>query len=145
VRDALAAFVPVLIAYYIFRKHYPHIPRPFRLPEWWKYMALVLAALYAFVWCYGGPVYALSKFSLAGQSTIVYYAIGLVTILSYMPLHWWRKHSDERKLAAAAAAAASASDPAMLSANLPINLIADTGAAGSTATMITSTDQPPPG
>ena len=64
-------------------------------------MALALAALYSVVWFYGGPAYALSKFGLAGQSTIVYYVIGLVTIMTYIPLHSWRKWQD-RKLAAAA-------------------------------------------
>jgi amino acid transporter len=92
----LACFVPVLIAYYVLRQRYPHAPRPFRLPEWWKFLALFLALLYAIVWFYGGPVYALSKFSLAGQSTIVYYVIGLATIMTYMPLHWWRKWQDGR-------------------------------------------------
>jgi len=92
----LATFVPVLIAYYVLRQRYPHVPRPFRLPEWWKYMALFLALLYAIVWFYGGPVYALSKFSLAGQSTFVYYVIGLATISTYLPLHWWRSWRDAK-------------------------------------------------
>jgi amino acid transporter len=104
----LACFVPVLIAYYFLRKHYPHVPRPFKLPEWWKYMALVLAALYAVVWFYGGPVYALSKFGLAGQSTIVYYVIGLVTIMTYIPLHSWRKREDRKAAALAGREVSSA-------------------------------------
>jgi amino acid transporter len=105
----LGTFIPVLIAYYVLRNKYPHVPRPFKLPEWWKYLALVLAAVYAVVWFYGGPVYALSDFSLAHQSTIVYYAIGLGTIATYVPLHIWRKRQDA-KLALARSAVRSPVD-----------------------------------
>ena len=37
----LAAFIPVLVGYYLLRKHRPNVRRPFRLPEWMKYVALV--------------------------------------------------------------------------------------------------------
>lgn len=93
----LATFIPMLIAYYLLRKNYPELKRPFRLPEWWKYLALFLAAIYAVVWFYGGPVYAISDFSLAGQSTLVYYLIGLGTIATYLPLQAWRHYQDKRQ------------------------------------------------
>jgi hypothetical protein len=59
-----------------------------------------MALIYAIVWFYGGPVYAMSKFSLAGQSTIVYYLIGLGTIATYLPLHAWRHWQDQKSKAA---------------------------------------------
>ena len=40
----LASFIPVLIGYYLLRKHRPNVRRPFKLPEWMKYVALVIAA-----------------------------------------------------------------------------------------------------
>ena len=41
----LASFIPVLIGYYLLRKHRPNVRRPFKLPEWMKYVALVSRAL----------------------------------------------------------------------------------------------------
>ena len=41
----LASFIPVLIGYYLLRKHRPNVRRPFKLPEWMKYVALAMAAL----------------------------------------------------------------------------------------------------
>ena len=38
------SFVPVLIGYYLLRRYRPEMRRPFRLPEFFKYLALVLAA-----------------------------------------------------------------------------------------------------
>ena len=39
----LASFIPVLIGYYLLRKHRPNVRRPFKLPEWMKYVALFIA------------------------------------------------------------------------------------------------------
>ena len=51
----LASFIPVLIGYYLLRKHRPNVRRPFKLPEWMKYVALVIAGFYAIIYFYGGP------------------------------------------------------------------------------------------
>lgn len=90
----LAAFIPVFIAYYILRKDHPNAPRPFRLPEWMKYVALALAAIYAIDYFYGGPVWAVSKFTISHQSTLVFYLLGLLTLVTYAPLYWWRRRTD---------------------------------------------------
>src|SRR5579859_524795 len=50
----LASFVPVLVGYYLLRKDRPNVRRPFKLPEWMKYLALGLAAFYTFIYFYGG-------------------------------------------------------------------------------------------
>ena len=52
------SFLTVLVGYYLLRKHRPNVTRPFRLPEFFKYIALAMAALYAFIWLYGGISYA---------------------------------------------------------------------------------------
>ena len=36
----LASFIPVLVGYYLLRKHRPNVRRPFKLPEWMKYVAI---------------------------------------------------------------------------------------------------------
>ena len=93
----LASFIPVLIGYYLLRKHRPNVRRPFRLPEWMKYAALALAAVYAVIYFYGGPVYASCSCSQAGRSTLPYYFLGIVVLLAYLPLYWWRKRGDKEK------------------------------------------------
>jgi amino acid transporter len=93
----LASFLPVLVGYYLLRKHKPDARRPFRLPEWWKYIALAIAAFYAVIYFYGGPVYASCSCSLAGHSTLVYYFIGWAVLLSYLPLYWYRKRVENRR------------------------------------------------
>jgi amino acid transporter len=112
----LASFIPVLIGYYLLRKHRPNLRRPFRLPEWMKYVALAMAGLYLIIYFYGGPVYASCTCSQAGRSTLPYYFIGIGVVLMYLPLYYWRKRDDRRRLgnpvaAAPAAPIAGASEP----------------------------------
>jgi amino acid transporter len=99
----LASFLPVLVGYYLLRRDRPNLRRPFKLPEWMKYVALMLAAFYAVIYFYGGPVYASCSCSLAGRNTLVYYFIGIGTLLSYLPLYWYRKNVEDKKYVEAAA------------------------------------------
>jgi amino acid transporter len=94
----LASFLPVLVGYYLMRKHKPNARRPFRLPEWMKYAALALAAFYAFIYFYGGPVYASCPCSLAGRNTLVYYFIGWGVLAAYLPLYWYRRRVEDKRL-----------------------------------------------
>ena len=95
----LASFLPVLVGYYLLRRDRPNLRRPFRLPEWMKYGALGLAGFYAVIYFYGGPVYASCPCSLAGRSTLVYYFIGIATLLAYLPLYWYRKSVEDKRTA----------------------------------------------
>src|SRR5579871_3856243 len=87
----LASFIPVLIGYYLLRKHRPNVRRPFKLPEFMKYVALGLAAMYAVIYFWGGPVYADCACNAAGRKTLPYYFIGLGVLALYLPLYYWRK------------------------------------------------------
>src|SRR4029077_18313066 len=69
----LASFIPVLIGYYLLRKHRPNVRRPFKLPEWMKYVALAIAGAYAIIYFYGGPTYASCTCNAAGRTTLPYY------------------------------------------------------------------------
>jgi amino acid transporter len=91
----LISFLPVLVGYYLLRKHRPNVRRPFKLPEFMKYVALGLAVFYGVIYFYGGPVYAACSCSLAGKNTLVYYFIGIATLALYLPLHWYRKHVED--------------------------------------------------
>ena len=63
----LASFLPVLVGYYLLRKYRPNVRRPFKLPNFMKYVALGIAALYAVIYFYGGPVYASCACNEPGQ------------------------------------------------------------------------------
>jgi amino acid transporter len=93
----LASFIPVLIGYYILRRDRPNVRRPFRLPEWMKYVALAMALLYVVIYFYGGPVYASCTCSQAGKSTLPYYFIGIATLLTYIPLYYYRKNYQDKR------------------------------------------------
>jgi amino acid transporter len=95
----LASFIPVLVGYYLLRKYRPNVRRPFRLPEWMKYVALGMAALYAIIYFYGGPVYASCSCNAAGRKTLPYYFIGIAVLLAYYPLYLWRKRDDRKSQA----------------------------------------------
>src|ERR1700722_11602731 len=90
----LASFVPVLIGYYLLRKDRPNVRRPFKLPEFMKYVALGLAAFYTFIYFYGGITYSTCACNAAGRKTLAYYFIGFGVLAAYAPLQWWRKRKD---------------------------------------------------
>ncbi|HZE07026.1 MAG TPA: APC family permease [Solirubrobacteraceae bacterium] len=99
----LFSFLPVLVGYYLLRQHRPNVRRPFRLPEFMKYVALALAVVYAVIYFWGGPVYASCSCSLAGKSTLPYYFIGIAVVLAYFPIWWYRKNIEDKRTAANAA------------------------------------------
>jgi amino acid transporter len=116
----LASFVPVLVGYYLLRRDRPNLRRPYKLPEFMKYVALGLAAVYTFIYFYGGITYSTCKCSEAGHSTLPYYFIGFAVLAAYLPMYWWRKRDDVRSGAsapmtirqqAAAAAAGGGGEP----------------------------------
>ena len=115
----VGSFVPVLIGYYFLRRWRPELRRPYRLPEWMKYVALAVAAYYAFTWAVGLPWCAIAGCNvnyLAGGGTsgltgVVAYVIGILLALAYFPLYQWRRRQD-RRLGLAAAPAAGEPVPA---------------------------------
>jgi hypothetical protein len=56
-----------------------------------KYVALGMAVLYAFIWLYGGIYY-----SIIGD-TKIYYFLGWVTLLAYLPLYWYRSNVEDKR------------------------------------------------
>jgi amino acid transporter len=102
----LASFLPVLVGYFLLRKYRPNVRRPFKLPEFMKYVALGIAALYAVIYFYGGPTYASCACNAAGRKTLPYYFIGIGVLLAYLPLYYWRKKVEDPKTASEAASPA---------------------------------------
>jgi amino acid transporter len=94
-----ASFIPVLIGYFLLRQDQPNTPRPFKLPEFMKWVALAMAAFYFVIWSYGGIVY-----SAIGNAEVYYWA-GWAVLLCYLPLYWYRVYVEDKKFPAAVAAA----------------------------------------
>jgi amino acid transporter len=94
------SFLPVLVGYYLLRQYKPNARRPVRLPEFFKYVALVMAVLYFVIWLYGGIYY--SKIG----NTVVYYLAGWVVLAAYLPLYWYRVKVEDKREAPEAPAAA---------------------------------------
>jgi amino acid transporter len=86
------SFLTVLVGYYLLRKHRPNVTRPFRLPEFFKYIALAMAALYAFIWLYGGISYARIG------DTEIYYFLGWAVALLYIPFYLYRTRIEDKRL-----------------------------------------------
>ena len=86
-----ASFIPVLIGYFLLRQDRPKMRRPFRLPEFMKWVALGMAAFYFVIWLYGGFVY-----SRIGNAEI-YYFLGWAVLLCYLPFYWWRRFVEDRR------------------------------------------------
>ena len=92
------SFIPVLVGYYLLRRYRPDMKRPFRLPEFFKYIALVLAVGYFVIWLYGGIVEAsLPNAFLGNNDTKVYYLIGWIILVSYLPIYWYRIKVEDPK------------------------------------------------
>jgi len=90
-----ASFIPVLIGYFLLRQDKPNLNRPFRLPEFMKWVALAMAALYFVIWLYGGLVY-----SRIGHAEI-YYFLGWAVLFCYLPFYWYRRFIEDRRYPAA--------------------------------------------
>ena len=107
----LASFIPVLIGYFLLRKYRPNVRRPFKLPEWMKWVALAIAGVYLIIYFYGGPVYASCACNAAGRKTLPYYFIGIGVVLSYVFFYLYRKYVEDKRPEHAAVPAAVAAPP----------------------------------
>jgi amino acid transporter len=87
----LGSFIPVLIGYYLLRRFRPDMGRPVRMPGFFKYIALAMAALYFVIWSYGGYEYARIG------NTRIYYFIGWLVALSYVFFYWYRVYIEDPK------------------------------------------------
>ncbi|MGA8434961.1 MAG: APC family permease [Methyloceanibacter sp.] len=87
----VVSFIPVLIGYYLLRQDKPDLRRPFKLPEFMKYVALALAAVFFVFWLFGGIWY-----SKLGNVEFWYWA-GWVTLALYLPLYWYRVYVEDKR------------------------------------------------
>jgi hypothetical protein len=88
------------------------VRRPFKLPEFMKYVALAIAAVYAVIYFYGGPVYASCSCNAAGRKTLPYYFIGIGVLLAYLPLYYFRKRVEDKRASTTEPPPAAVATPA---------------------------------
>jgi hypothetical protein len=93
-RSTIVTTGPVLLGYFFLRQWKPDLLRPFRLPEWTKWVALALAVYYAFVWLISLPYCAFSGCATAGGNNLIAYFVGLLVVAMYFPLYGWRRRED---------------------------------------------------
>jgi len=97
----VGSFVPVLLGYYFLRRWRPNLERPFRLPEWMKYVALFVAIFYFVVWAWGIPLCSAHGCAVGSGNELPQYFIGIAVVLAWFPLWWWRKYRDRVEARAA--------------------------------------------
>ncbi len=86
-----SAIIVSLVAYFMLRQFKPNAKRPFRLPGFFKWVALIVAACLFVMWSYGGYQY-----SRIGD-TRIYFFLGFLVLLAYIPLHYYRTHVEDRR------------------------------------------------
>jgi amino acid transporter len=91
----IIAVAASLYGYFLLRQVRPNRVSPFRLPGWFRWLALVVALFLTFDYFVGGwnaPDIVVGP----GQGHFLY-ILGLVIVAAYVPLYWWRKISDKRR------------------------------------------------
>jgi len=81
-----------LIGYFLYRHYHPELPRPLRMPEWLKYVALILGIFLIFVWAYGG--YYASDIAVAAGKRWLFF-LGLALVFMYLPLYAYRRFVED--------------------------------------------------
>jgi hypothetical protein len=91
----IVAVAGSLYGYFLLRQFRPERVSPFRMPGWFRWLALVVALFLTFDYFVGGwnsPDIVVGP----GQGHFLY-ILGLVIVAAYVPLYWWRKISDKRR------------------------------------------------
>ncbi|MBI1880164.1 MAG: APC family permease [Chloroflexi bacterium] len=89
----LLACALALIGYFLYRQFHPELKRPVRMPEYFKYIALILGIFFLFVWVYGG--YYASDIAVAAGKRWLFF-LGLAIMLLYIPFYLYRRAEDRR-------------------------------------------------
>jgi len=84
-----------LAGYFIYRQLRPDTPRPFRLPNFAKWIALLIFVVWMAIYFFGG--WNSPKIVLADpHQGPGLYLLGLLIVALYAPLYWWRAAQDRR-------------------------------------------------
>lgn len=83
-----------LAGYFIYRQMRPHETRPYRLPNFTRWIALGIFLFWMVVYWYGG--FNAPHIVVGPKSTPFLFVLGLGIMCLYFPLYWWRAASDSR-------------------------------------------------
>jgi len=84
-----------LAGYFVYRQLRPDTPRPFRLPTFCKWIALLVFVAWMAIYFFGG--WNSPKIILADpHQGPGLYLLGLLIVALYAPLYWWRAWQDRR-------------------------------------------------
>jgi amino acid transporter len=90
----IVAVAASLFGYFLMRQMQPDRISPFRMPNFFRWIALACALFLTFDYVVGGfnsPNIVVGP----GQGHFLYF-LGLVIVAAYVPLYFWRKISDQR-------------------------------------------------
>jgi amino acid transporter len=90
----LIAVVAALIGYFMMRQFRPNEVSLFRMPGWFRWVALAAGLFLTFVYFVGG--WAAPKIVVGPAEGHFLYILGIVIVATYLPLYLWRKMSDKR-------------------------------------------------
>jgi amino acid transporter len=91
----LVAVVASLFGYFIMRQFRPEMVSPFRLPAFFRWIALGCGLFLTFDYVVGGWN---SPNIVVGPGTGHFlFILGLVIVAAYIPLYFWRKVTDQRR------------------------------------------------
>jgi hypothetical protein len=83
-----------LFGYFLMRQLQPERISPFRMPGWFRWVALAAALFLTYVYFVGG--WAAPKIVVAPTEGHFLYILGIIIVATYLPLYFWRKLSDKR-------------------------------------------------
>jgi len=89
-----------LAGYFVYRQLRPEVHRPYRLPNFFKWIALAIFVFWMVVYWYGG--FNAPRIVVGPDETPFLFVLGLGIMCLYFPLYWWRAASDRRRASAAA-------------------------------------------
>jgi amino acid transporter len=90
----LVAIVAALLGYFLMRQFRSDQISPFRLPAFFRWIALATAAFLTFDYFVGG--WNSPDIVVGPGEGHTLYLIGLVIVAAYVPLYYWRKYTDRR-------------------------------------------------
>ena len=91
----LVAVIAALVGYFMIRQFRPDQVSAFRMPGWFRWLALAAGLFLTYVYFVGG--WAAPKIVVGPTESHFLYLLGIVIVAAYLPLYFWRKMTDKRR------------------------------------------------
>jgi amino acid transporter len=90
----IVAVVAALFGYFMMRQFRPEMRSPFRMPGYFRWIALAAGLFLTFDYFVGG--WNSPEIVVGPSETHFLFIFGVVIVAAYLPLYFWRKASDRR-------------------------------------------------